>query len=270
MTMQQEPYDRLAGIYDHFQSDVDYDAWIEYIDGLIRRYGKRTGDGTGGRLLVCDLGCGTGIVCRGIHRLGYDVIGIDASEAMLAKSVEQSPSGEILYLRQDITRMELFGTVDVFLCLLDTVNHITRESDLLRLFRSFANYLNPGGLFIFDTATRHHFENNLGNRFFHAVYDEYALLWQNRFAKKSGISTSDIVLFEKTGEKEELYLRRELQIREKYYDPEKVGSMLEASGMQILARFGELTNRMPSPRGRRDFWVAARRLEPDAQTTDKE
>lgn len=260
--MHHEPYDRLAGIYDHFQSDVNYDAWVEYIDTLIRRYGTRTGDGSDGRLIVCDLGCGTGTVCRGIRRLGYDVIGIDASEAMLARAVEQSPSGDILYLCQDITDMELYGTVDVFLCLLDTVNHITRESDLVRLFNSFSNYLNPGGLFIFDTATRHHLENHLGNRFFHAVYDEYALLWQNRFAKKSGISTSDIVVFEKTVEEGDRYIRRELRIREKLYASSTIESLLRESGMDVVARFGELTNRPPTARGRRDFWVAVRPPEP--------
>src|SRR5665648_39949 len=109
--MSTSSYDDLAQIYDHFQKDIDPILWAKYIDGLIRQFGPQKGDGRGGRLLLCDLGCGTGGVSVEMHALGYDVIGIDESFLMLERAREKAKAAgaDILFLMQDMTRMELFG-----------------------------------------------------------------------------------------------------------------------------------------------------------------
>jgi 2-polyprenyl-3-methyl-5-hydroxy-6-metoxy-1,4-benzoquinol methylase len=257
--MSTSSYDDLAEIYDHFQKDIDPVHWAKYIDGLIRTFGPKKGDGRDGRLLLCDLGCGTGGVSIAMQRLGYDVIGIDDSIFMLQKAREKASSAEvdILYLKQNITQIELFGTVDVFCCLLDTVNHLTRKADFSRMLDSFTNYLNPGGLFIFDTATAHHLEESLGDHFFYKVEEEYALLWENRFSSKTKISTSDLTFFKKeTGR--DSYLRYEGQIRERVYTEHEIRSCLEKAGMNLLSHYKELSRDPSDGLGIRDFYVARR------------
>jgi 2-polyprenyl-3-methyl-5-hydroxy-6-metoxy-1,4-benzoquinol methylase len=257
--MSTSSYDDLAEIYDHFQKDINPVRWAKYIDGLVRAFGPNKGDGREGRLLLCDLGCGTGGVSIALHRLGYDVIGIDDSILMLQKAREKAASAraDILYLKQNITKMELFGTVDVFCCLLDTVNHLTRKVDFSRMLTSFANYLNPGGLFIFDVATAHHLEDTLGDHFFYKVEEEYALLWGNRFSPKTKISTSDLTFFRKESDRDS-YLRYEGQIRERVYTKQDIRTCLEKAGMILLAQYKELSRENTDGLGIRDFYVAMR------------
>lgn len=256
--MSDSPYDDLAEIYDHIQKDINPVQWAGYLDGLIRRFGPKKGDGRDGRLLLCDLGCGTASVSIEMNRLGYDVIGIDESMLMLEKARDKSAAAgaDILYLCQDITEMELFGTVDVFVCLLDTVNHITRKADLQKMLAHFKNFLNPEGLFIFDTATPHHLQKTLGNHFFYTIEEEYALLWENHFSARTRISTSDLTLFRK-GEGEE-YRRFEGQITERVYTDAEINQCLEEAGMSLLAKYGELTCDAPAGNETREFHIAVR------------
>ncbi|UKI38109.1 MAG: class I SAM-dependent methyltransferase [Clostridiales bacterium] len=108
--------------------------------------------------LVCDLACGTGTVCNLLADSGFDMIGVDFSPSMLNIAMEKRGERNILYLNQDISDFELYGTVDAFLCLLDSVNHLDCEDDFERMFNYANNYLNPDGLFIFDVNSPYKFE----------------------------------------------------------------------------------------------------------------
>jgi len=256
--MSDSPYDDLAEIYDHFQRDIDPVKWAEYLDQMIRKYGPCKGDGKDGRLLLCDLGCGTASVSIEMNRLGYDVIGIDESMLMLEKAREKAAAADadILFLCQDITKFELFGTVDVFLCLLDTVNHLTQKSAFQKMLSKFKNYLNPGGLFIFDAATPAHLQKTLGNHFFYTVEEDYALLWENRFSARTRISTSDLTLFRQTDN--DVYLRFDGQIKERIYTETEIRDSLEQAGMKLTARYGELSSEEPAEQETREFYIAVR------------
>lgn len=258
--MSNSSYDDLAEIYDHFQKDIDPVRWANYLDAIVRRFGPEKGDGRDGRLLLCDLGCGTGGVSLEMHKLGYDVIGIDTSRLMLEKARDKAASSgaDILFLCQDITKMELFGTVDVFVCLLDTVNHLVRKSDFLRMLTSFSNYLNKGGLFIFDIATPHHLEETLGNHFFYTVEEDYTLLWENRFSEKTQISKSDLTLFKKTAAGQDEYHRYDGQIRERVYTETDIRECMEQAGLKFLAKYKELTFQKADGKGTREFYAALR------------
>ena len=198
-------YDQLSVLYERLQAGEDAERLAASAAALAEMHGRTSpgrGDGRGGRRLLLDLGCGTGAFGRRMALRGYDVVGIDASEGMLRRAVEQgSPAGaDILYLRQDITRFELFGTVDAICCLTDTVNHVATEAALRRMLRLCRLYLNPDGVLVFDALTRRHFARRLGNRTIHEVTDDAVLLWCNRFLPKSGRNIADIVVFGRTAD----------------------------------------------------------------------
>ena len=78
-----KPYSAFAGMYDRCMDNVPYDDWATYIVNLL----KESGIGPG--CLVADLGCGTGEMTTRLRDAGYDMIGIDASEEMLAEAQEK-------------------------------------------------------------------------------------------------------------------------------------------------------------------------------------
>ena len=77
-----ESYGRFAGIYDVFMDNVNYREWADYIIETLAQDGIRDG-------LVLELGCGTGTVTEMLADAGYDMIGIDNSEEMLAEAMEK-------------------------------------------------------------------------------------------------------------------------------------------------------------------------------------
>ena len=122
-----ESYTSFAEVYDTFMDNVPYREWAAYVNNILKKHG--IGEGT-----VLDLGCGTGSMTEELDDLGYDMIGVDNSEEMLAEAMEKKvESGlDILYLLQDMQEFELYGTVRAVISVCDSLNYITEKEELLR------------------------------------------------------------------------------------------------------------------------------------------
>ena len=100
-------YGPLAAWYDQLTGDVPYEEFADYYEAEFAR------DGGQFRLLL-DFCCGTGTLTCMLSQRGYEMIGVDASVDMLMqareKAAEQGQS--ILFLCQDASELDLYGTVD--------------------------------------------------------------------------------------------------------------------------------------------------------------
>lgn len=251
-------YDFLADYYDDFQKDIDPSEWATFIDSIVKKYGRKGGDGQDGRPLLCDLGCGTGLVTCELAKMGYDVIGVDQSLPMLDRARSRADEMElpILWLCQDMTALDLYGTMDVFVSLLDTLNHITNKKDITKLLKSFFCFLNPGGLFIFDVVTRKHFVETLGQGFFYSIEDDSAIFWENDYDPKSKINVASLTMF---GEQEDgRYERFDEDIVERYYADEEISELVQSCGLEVVAVFGDRKKRRPNDQDERVFYCVRR------------
>ena len=77
-----EAYSKFAQVYDLFMDNIDYEGWAEYVTARLKEYGIADG-------LVLELGCGTGTMTGLLADRGYDMIGVDNSEEMLAEAMEK-------------------------------------------------------------------------------------------------------------------------------------------------------------------------------------
>ena len=109
-----EAYTSFAKVYDMFMDNVTYEEWSIYIRELLKAYDIDSG-------VICELGCGTGKITRLLAKAGYDMIGIDISEDMLAIASEDAGQG-ILYLCQDMCDFELYGTVSAMISVCDSIS----------------------------------------------------------------------------------------------------------------------------------------------------
>ena len=159
-----EAYTGFAEVYDLFMDNVPYQEWSKYLVSLLQEYQVSEG-------LVLELGCGTGKMTRLLAQAGYDMIGVDNSQEMLQiaklrvvddiKDMEQE-NADILYLLQDMREFELYGTVKAVISVCDSINYILEEEDLRKVFQLVNNYLDPGGVFIFDLNTLYKYREILG------------------------------------------------------------------------------------------------------------
>ena len=138
-------YESFAEVYDLFMDNVPYDVWKTHLFDILGQYHITDG-------LVAELGCGTGKMTRRLAEAGYDMIGIDNSYDMLSIAMEH-PAEDILYLCQDMRAFELYGTVAAVISVCDSMNYIVEYEDLVEVIRLVNNYLDPGGVFVFDVNT---------------------------------------------------------------------------------------------------------------------
>ncbi len=98
--------------------------------------------------LVLDVCCGCGHVTKEVVRRGYQVTGVDLSEALIAIAQREMP--EVDWQVQDARHLQLQRKYDAALSTFDSLNHLPSVEDLAQVFVSVHRALKPGGRFSFD------------------------------------------------------------------------------------------------------------------------
>ena len=130
---------------------------------LIQEYYESTPLGAHDRVLL-DLCCGTGQLARYFLERGYDVIGIDLSDAMLCYARENTAeyvlSEQARFIQADASHFELEHPVGLVVSTFDALNHLDSFAALQSCFKSSYAALIDRGTFIFDLNTRSGLKQN--------------------------------------------------------------------------------------------------------------
>lgn len=221
-------YHSFSYFYDKLTSNISYKERAEYFDKLIKKH-------NGNKNLLLDLACGTGSLSEEFSRMGYDVIGVDASEEMLNEAMDKKfDSGlNIQYLCQDMTKLDMFGTIDVTICALDSINHLKNADEIQTTFNKVSLFCEPNGLFIFDVNMPYKHQYVLADNTFIYDLDDVFCVWQNSFHSESDNYRVDISL--------DIFGKNENGLYERYYDElseiaferEIIEKMLIAAGFSV-------------------------------------
>lgn len=264
-------YHHFAYRYDRLMEDMPYPDWLRFAEQAWDKYGKpRT---------VVDLGCGTGNIAVPLAQQGYDVIGIDLSEDMLAvahaKNEEarrrQSPGsqGSLRLLQQDMREWELPQPADAVISFCDCFNYLLEESDIVQALKKTYDGLRPGGVFVFDMHTPHTLTQYAEAQPFFLNEDDIAYIWTceldearceiehaltifslaagNGEAEDGGIKRGQ-ACFERT---QEYHVQRAYPIR-------WVEEQLKAAGFQDVNAYGDFLWKQPTEHTERVFFTAVK------------
>jgi SAM-dependent methyltransferase len=242
-------YEGFAYVYDTFMDDVPYEQWAEYVTGLLQEYGIEEG-------LVLDLGCGTGSMTELLSEKGYDMIGVDLSADMLEIAMEkrERSGSEILYLQQDMREFELYGTVGAVVSVCDSINYILEGEELRKVFSLVNNYLDPGGIFLFDLNTVYKYRELLGDSVIAENREECSFIWENTFYEEERINEYDLTIFRK--EDGDLYRKYEETHFQRAYEIEEIKEFLLEAGLELIAVYDAFTRLEPQETSERVYFIA--------------
>ena len=244
-------YQGFAGVYDEFMQNIPADTWADYVEKLWNAHDLKPE-------LVLDLACGTGSLTLELSKRGYDMIGSDMSAEMLniarEKAMSDGLSEKVLFLLQDMREFELFGTVQCILSTCDSMNYLLKEEEVRKVFELCENYLDPGGLLMFDMNTEYKYKELLGDRVFADKTEDAAFIWQNTYYPEDKINEYDVTFFRKeNGENSKGFLRKKkVLVEDKYirfsenhlqkaYDKETVIRLLEEAHLKVEGVYDAFT-----------------------------
>jgi ubiquinone/menaquinone biosynthesis C-methylase UbiE len=240
--VQSEPFSLLAEVYDAIMSDVEYEAWADFILDLALDAGCNA------RTLL-DLGCGTGNSSAPFLEKGLRVTGIDRASAMLEIARTKLPGAT--FVQADFTDFVLPETFDLAVSIFDSLNNLLDPEDFYRTATRVHAHLRPGGLFIFDVNTTVGLRNLWEDDRAEGWVDNVYYLWQHSFDERT--KRAKVVAYCEKGTKSftEVHYERP-------YDPAEVRALLKRSGfaeVQVLT----YPSGYPATAETERIWVVARR-----------
>ena len=234
------PYTHLAAFYDGLTSDVDYPAFADFFETLFR---LRNVDVSS----IVDLACGTGSMTAELSRRGYDMTGVDMSADMLSIAAGKAPG--TLLICQELTNLDLYGTVDAAVCCLDGINYCPPDT-LDEIFRRLNLFVRPGGILIFDIHTPEQLKA-LDGEIFVDEGDGVFCTWRTEFDAAEGACLYGFDIFSKT--ENDLWVRNTEEHLEYLHEPDALNAALIQRGFLDVRLHGTLRLEEPGPDDKRIF-----------------
>lgn len=244
-------YDNFSDFYDLLTDNVEYEKRADYFCRLLSMCGIKSG-------ILLDLGCGTGSMSVKMAERGFDVIGVDSSVGMLnaARQKAYENGAEILLLNQNMQEIDLYGTVDCAICVLDGINHLEGEADVKRTFEKVSLFMNKGGAFAFDVNTIHKHKNILADNVFVYEPDDLFCVWQNNYNPDDNSVDISLDFFE---EDDGVYYRSCESFTEQAYELDVIKLWLEKAGFEVVGIFDDLTTDPVNPETERAVFLAKKK-----------
>lgn len=145
-------YERFAEVYDELMTDIPYDGYVEWV----KKYAPANEFPN-----LLDIGCGTGTMAEKLYHAGYQVIGLDLSEEMLAVANDrlQEKGISIPLYAMSMVELDGFEELDVAIIPIDSINYVTEEEDVYETLTRIYESLRKGGQLLFDVHSSHYIEN---------------------------------------------------------------------------------------------------------------
>ena len=243
-------YTKFAHLYDGLMNqDVNYDHWADYIENMFDHYGVNPE-------IVCDLACGTGNMTIPLALRGYDMIGVDRSFDMLsiARSKAKKKGADVMFLEQNLTELDLYGSCGAFLCMIDGFNYILNPNSLYKIAKRIKTcFMDPDGIFIFDISSQHKLENFIGNNTFIHDGDDVFYTWENKYYKNTKMSDMYLNFFVKSKGGYRRFGERHLQHA---YSQDEIKKIFLSAGFKKVDAYSPLTFSAPQKEDMRIVFVA--------------
>ena len=124
----------------------------------------------------------------------------------------------------------------------------------MTVFQLVNNYLDPGGIFIFDMNTIYKYEQ-IGDATIAENREEGSFIWENSYYEEEQINEYELSLFIKE-EQSDLYRKYQETHFQKAYDLITVKNLIEQSGLEYITAYDAFTKDAPHSESERIYVLA--------------
>ena len=225
-------YTSLATEYEKYMAHVPYEEWKNFIKEKL--YEHKIYDG-----VIAELACGTGMMSRLLANEGYRVIASDLSEDMLSEALLR-PHENILYIRQDMRKVDLGEKVNAVICVCNGMNYLMEIAHLKETFSGVYDNLSDGGIFIFDMNSLYKFRYVMSDNDVYDNREDGTFIWENFFDEETFENQIDLTFYVKCDDGR--YERFEETHCQKAYELFEVTDALKAAGFEKIEVYDDYTN----------------------------
>ncbi len=229
-------YQNLSKYYHKLILDSDYEKWTLYLLSLLK---EKIPCGSG-----YDVGCGTGIFTLKLKKAGYDVIGVDVSEQMLAvaKEITSKERLNVSYLNLDMTELKSLKKLDFITVVNDGINYVS-QCRLKKTFKAFNRCLKKGGILLFDVSSKYKLKNVLSNNMYGDDGEDLSYIWLSEYDDDLDKLNINLSFFEKQGD---VYKRFDEQQTQYAHEQQDLTSALISEGFEVLSVTSALGEKIKS------------------------
>ncbi|TSA31187.1 MAG: class I SAM-dependent methyltransferase [Porphyromonadaceae bacterium] len=219
-------------LFEDFADGYDREEFTKGTIGEVDFIEKEAGFNKSARIL--DVGCGTGRHAIELASRGYNVTGIDLSEAQLAKARKKAAARnlDIRFTRKDAREFDFQGEFDLAIMICEGAFPLMETDEMnFQILKNACNSLNERGKLIFTTL------NGLFP-LFHSVMD---FVNAGSSGCVSSMHTFDLMTFRDHSTYEttdDLGNNKTLICNERYYVPSEISWMLKSLGFREITICG--------------------------------
>lgn len=227
--------------YDLLYQDKNYKAETDFVLSLFKTHTLPINS-------ILELGCGTGIHAQYLSENGFLVHGVDLSESMLTEANKRSKANSLNFSHGDVRSIRVNRKFDAVLSLFHVMSYQTSNEDILSAFKTAAEHLDTGGLFVFDvwygpavlTDRPEVREKRLEN-------DQISIIRQAKPDLYPERNVVDVNYFIEVKDKKSNYIEK---IQEKhsmrYFFSPEIQSFLAQNNMKLIRSMEWMTGAVPS------------------------
>jgi SAM-dependent methyltransferase len=143
----QEHYENLLADHYEWMFGVPFEAKVAEQKAILDEFAVPSV--TSG--LAVDLGCGPGFQSIALSDRGYNVLAIDTNKKLLGNLSARVGPRNIVTKEADLRELDTLvgpASVEIAVCMGDTLTHLSSRSEVCNLFRSVARALKSGGMLV--------------------------------------------------------------------------------------------------------------------------
>ena len=223
-------YGEFSYIYDKLSFDIEYEKYADNIKALAKKYGINNNN-------MLELACGSGMLTQYFFDDFDRIDALDISTDMLNCFAEKYDNDKVNLIYYDMVEYEKKDFYDLIVILLDSVNYVTKPSDLEKLFRNSYDNLKDDSLLVFDINSEMKMREIFGSECYVYEYEDIFYTWDNYLED----NLIDMSLNFFVGNPDGSYTRIEEYQQERIYTIDYVKDLLGRIGFEDIKIFDEDT-----------------------------